>query len=523
MIEERFMIINKERYTLTTKMVDDFIEQIADDELYCIFTKNSPRSLKEELYDTFDRLFNAKAWQKVWEYYDYHKNHLKRKRWVNKAISDYEKKSAKKPIELYAIYLRLKDVKDTLEKLNMDNGKVEIVKEMNGKILEIKEWAELRGKPLTDYPYFDDFTKNTKYRAATDDICLEFLLFIRDAWVKQKERDDIIVQKGYVPTNEVRDIPSGSQEIFIGKSSRKELEMDDEIEIDGISMKTKMVGNDSSPFHLFVEDTPKLQEMAENIAMDDKLLDFDPIDYSIFLSVLSKRSKAFIDQKTVHTTLGELVGDVYSSLNSQNYASVMNKIYKLARMKYVQLEYSKTPSDGGKKVLPKSAEIKGFFDYARFENQENGVVNVTIEINRSVHNQFINDQTYRIYKSQLDSLKPKYQMLLIYMQKVRLESHRNKTDVADINVSQFKSNLRFENRYQKHIIREIREGLDELVKMKTLIRKYTDAGALFTIFFYPLKSEEVEDIFGQDAEVNLKNFVPKEQRQSIIEHQSLRD
>lgn len=438
--------------------------------------------LKTETLHLFDEFFNGEEWSKVKHYFHTTINVRKRNRWYNKAIKDLNEKKVKNPKELYAVYLTIVNNPTLNTENSKDNESHSTTEILAEKIKELDDWRTDYSMPLTSYPYLHEKTKATIKQTVLNDIALILLYFLNEEWSNKTVNNPISEQSIYEDAFDKHNV------IFGNKIPRKPLEFDGVDIVDGKKTKFKSVGSSEQQTQLLIEVEPgegNSDIINRSAYMSDSIRDLDPLDRLLFNSVLAHRDEKFAIGSTITTTLGELVKSTFKSDNKKNYDRTLERLIKLRRFTFVQ-------SDGKER-----GRVFGFFDYVDWYSDKSGIsgsTTVNIIINKAIHDSFINHQTLRIYKEQLDLLDISLHSLLLFIQKERILAHKSGFTRAEITVTKFTSNVRFYAKRKKDLVKEIVKSLDELVKANLLIKYYTNGEHLFVLEFIPMDEKEVQDI-----------------------------
>lgn len=488
---KRSMFKGSQLHQFSDILLEKSVLVIKDSNVYPKYKTYFTTDLKMEVLELFETYFNGKEWSKVKFHFHSQINVKKRKRWVKKALKDLSEKTDKKPKELYAYYLTIiNDVKLELNSVeHFEQNNVNPREKLQLKINEIKSWESDFSQPISSYPFLKDKSKVTIKRAILDDIALILVYFLEEEWTKPTP-----VQ---IRNQSIKEFPFEKQVIFDNKVPRKPIKFDGELELEGEIAKFKTLGTKEEPVNLMIQEDESIKKITEKFGVSDSIKDLDYYDRELFAAVLDNRDERFAIDSTITTTLGQLVKDVFQSDGKKNYNNVIERLIKLRKVTFAEV------MDNGK------ARVFGFFDYIELSNDKYDSMKVDIVINKAIHDTYINKQTLRIYKDQLNLLEKPLHSFLLYIQKERILAYRAGIDYSDITISKFSSNVRFSAKRKADVRKEISKSLDRLIETKVLINNYVHGNELFRVQFIPMDENEVRDIvnYNKDETPTLDNLL----------------
>lgn len=481
----RSMFRGDQAFEFNDTLLTKFKIMMADKDVIRLFNEYFSDTFETEVLLAFDERFSGKQWEETEWYLRFQIHGKKKRRWKEKALKDYEEKTDATPTELYRFYLEATDATRQLHRLGMvTTDAISVEEAVNGKINEIKKWEE-GPAPLTAYPFIEDKSNRVMKRAIMDDVALELVYFLEKEW----ESNDYSVQ----PYKELRDYPVNTQIVFDNKVHRKELEFDGEITLEGEKLPYKDLGPDVNPVQMIVRNTKVIQEMTEKLGITDSIKDLDPYDREIISSVMGHRSESFAVNPTIMAPLREVMLDVFKSDNKKNNTNLIQRLINLTKMTFSQYD-----EETG------NFRLFGIFDYIEFSGEDN--MQVEIIINKAIHDAYINKQTLRIYREQMEQLEMPMHSFLLFIQKERISAYKLNRVRGEITVDTFRRNLRFKAKRKKEVRDEIIASLNVLIERNLLVMSYTHGTDLFLIDFVPMDNNEVRDIVNSGSEMEDGTF-----------------
>lgn len=453
-----------------------------------LFLKHSDTSFTDELITLVEDQFHERDWKEVWHYFYYQMNGKKKKRWKKKALKDLAENKMKQPKELLRLSIKL-------QRTHPDQAD----QQLSEAIKKIEEWALNNQTFLHEYPFLEDKTKSAIQNALRDDVALIFLNFLKDGFDQGSVNGDL--------KKEVSEFPANNRMVYDVAVHKAPIKFDGHIEDDNQMKPYKEIEQNKQGLRLYLEQNKSAELFASEFNLDKGIYDLDPFDEEIMASVLSYRTEDFANHLTINVTLGDIVRDVFDTDGKNVYDSVKSRIYKLWLLKYVYFSYDEDEIITANSV-PRRGKAYGFFDNVNFETDDDGTIHFEIRINIEIYNSILNKQTLKIYKEQVKMLKPTYRPFLLYMQKVRIEAHREGKDVAELTLDDFLFQIRFKSRSKAKRREEIKAGLDKLIETKVIVLRYTHGLELFRIEFTPMSDEEVANIIG-DERIYVGDIIPK--------------
>lgn len=469
----RNMFKGDEVYEFTDYLLKKLKFQLEETRIYALFKDYFQDSFETEVLKFFDERFVGKELEEVEWYFKFQISGKKKKRWAQRAIQDYESKTDLKPKELLRYYLEVTKTVQESKRLGIDlMTEDDIEKAVQKKIDEITHW-EKSDKPLTMYPFFLEKTKRQIKQAIMDDIALTLIQMLKQEW--DSDNPSINASK------DVRDYPIDKQILFDNRVHRKGIEYDGELDVEGELLPYKQLGPEPDSANLIVKDTKALRDMIEKLDISNTIKDLDYFDREIISSVLEYRSESFAMNSTINAPLRNILLDVFNNDSKQNYENLIQRLVNLTRM-----TFSDNDEETG------NFRFFGIFDYIEFKGENN--MEVEIIINKAIHDSYINKQTLRIYREQLNMLEKPMHSFLLYIQKERIMAQKSGKTVGEITVNRFQNNLRFKSRQKKRVRDEIIAALNQLIEQNLLVESYTHGTDLFLIQFIPMNNDEVRDI-----------------------------
>lgn len=486
---EKFNIsYNGEPRIVTENTIDKFLILIEDTPLKKAFMANSNITIRSTLLLLHSKHFQGKEWTDLWSYFFSKKVLAKKLRWKEKAFRDLEQKKLKTPKELLRLYKSYKK----------EYPEDEVNRMLEKPMMKVMKWVEQDYSGLYQYPFFDEKTPKTKVAALEDDLAVSFLVYIKNEWdVELRKKGKVVV-----------DLPTDLQILYRNAISRKPFEKnaDGVIEKDGKFMPFKDYGHKETAVRVMVEDNPESIEMENFSGLSADIYDLDQVDRDVMTALLEHRKENFAIDKTIDIRLGDLVRDIYSSDGKKNYDSIRNRLIKLQRIRFTHFVPEEV--NGVLTGEVKYREHMGFIDYIKEIITPQGETYMSIVVNQGLHKRFINNQTLKIYKEQIDSLDSRYRSMLYYMQKERINAYHLGRNSIDLTLINFRSNIQFRYSSKSKVIEEISECLDEIIKKNLIVRSYTNTRNQFSIHFEPIGQQEVRDIIGEkDGSVNIKQLL----------------
>lgn len=480
------MFYGGEQHQITDTTLTKFELTIENTILKEMFIQQANLTIRDSLVTLRKNHLHGKEWKDVWRYFFLDIYSRKKVRWKDKAFRDLKQKKLKTPKELLRLYT------DYIEIYSEDEIEIKLKKPKS----DIIAWAEADSAYLYQYPFFLDKTPKTKSTALEDDLTLTFLSYLKNEWDVEARR------KG----KKVTEIPYDNQVMYSNFVHKAPMNPDGMIERNGKMIPYKDVGRKESPVRIMVESNPDSLDMANSLGLTTDIYDLDQIDRDIMTSLLEYREANFAIDKTIEVRLGDLVRDVFSSDNKRNYESVRNRLIKLQRIRFTHVVPEAL--DGVLTGEVGYREHMGFIEYIKEIKNAQGETYMTIEVNQGLHKRFINNQTLKIYRDQIDLLDSTYRSMLYYMQKERIKAYHMGQSKSELTMTNFQSNIQFRYSSKKKIREEISESLDEIIKKKLIVRSYTHGRELFMVEFEPISDQEVKDIIGEKKDpINFQHLL----------------
>lgn len=451
------------------------------------YIQYSSNKLLDDLEELFHKQLSGQEWSEVWYYFSHQVNHRKKKRWAKKAFTDLERQKAKKPKELYRVLIEFK-------KLYPDSFEEKVSQHKEA----IRTWESNPDSLLQEYPYFHEKTNHAKNVSLKDDLALSFLKYLQTQWEHAQKK----TQKA------IKEYPYDNQLPYANSITRKPLEFEGTVTVGGEEKQYKDYGPKEGTLRILLENNQVADDLANEFNIGTEVYGLDQIDRDVLSAVLEYRGNNFATDKTIEVKLRSLVKDVFDSVGSKNFNSMLRRLYKLSRLRFTNVTYQEIQGVLTDEV--EMTEYMGFFDYVRFRETEKGEIYLAIEINQGIHSRFINNQTLRIYRDQVAMLDSKYHSMLLYMQKERIKAHRAGTTTTELSMTNFLTNIRFRHSSKKKVREEINESLDEVIRAGVLVKNYSNGRENYFIEFTPIDEQEVRDIIGEKKDrIDIQQLLSK--------------
>ncbi|KOO48157.1 hypothetical protein [Priestia koreensis] len=457
-------------------LVREVIDRISKLRLLTVYQETLKSDLESIILPLYEQHYENKDVQESLRALK--KDFLRRtkRRWLDNAVRDFQRKDPKKNRELIGEYKALLPYYETNgEELFRNQFKEDVSSPeelINSRIKVLEAWCEDDSKLITDYAYITQKTKKQREKAISTDISIIIGLTLLDPSFQNNQHQNII------------ESPFSTVENPFFSNSRAKLIVEQPLlKKEGKEYFSSLYNSeDGTDYELLIE-----KEYAEETG--NKVSDLDRFDYKVFLEIMSKRDELFATQKVIHIKIGDLVKSLYDTDSQRNYKSIEERITKMKH-------YSMTKIQEDKKLA------YGIFDFVDITTMPNGTRIAEIHVNEVIYRDYIQRQTVRIYKNKVEklSLDAAYHLLFI-MQKERLicyETNSSYTVARDY--LYFSTKVRFRKRRKNENLIEIEKALDELVEQKLAVQSYKRNGQVFQISFIPVGESEVQDLLSGDYE-----------------------
>lgn len=396
-----------------------------------------------------------------------------KKRWVNAAIKDYEEKKAKKPKELLDEYLILKGFYERFGSSRFkENFKKERPEEViSERIDELKKWSEDKKSLLSNYPYIK-FKSNTQIQKS---ITYDLINIIGDTIMAKYDGkiQGMIVEE---PSSLV-DFPIFSDGGKMPLSEKEVKEKEEELEY----------YNDYIPGDEF-----KLRTFVSSVLVENKkqIRYLDDTDREIFDQVMKQKSSLFATQRKIFVNIGQIVKNAYNSDNSKNYNAVASRLLKMGNMRFeVKRSESNTVSFG-------------IFDYVDIEYNK---WTAEITVNETIHQEYLNKETIRMYKDVIKKLElPLSKSLIFILQKERFLRYSTKQSYKQWYDYSFFSHKLQLKRSKLANYKLIEASLKEIAEHEVAVKSFYRKSDTFYIEYYEVLPHEIEDLI--HSSITLEDF-----------------
>lgn len=469
-----------QEYPLNQQCIDLIIEELTRDEfLYVRYqeTWGTELELENLLEKLFVKQFEGRELNKQLANLRKESINRKKKNWMKVLDSELEAKRAS-----------ILDSLDIIETPSLENLSDE--EQADFYIQKVREkaesWFKDKKQKLIDYPMFRSKSNVIQKNSILDDIS-----YLMGNSLKQLQLSN--------PTKNLLVFPR------------------DDIPFDEVSKKQKLHINELHPNKaIYTREDKKTDELTYNynysLALSNTVYpnvietrNLDAIDRIIIGSAISHAGEDFVTKREFDVPLLSIVKDVFKSNSKKSYETVENRLLKIRDYSILKIE-----------KLDDATENKtsyGYFDFVKtMTTQDTGERIAHIVVNKYIHEQYVDDQVFRIYKEQLDRLDFRTQNILFYLQKERILCNRQtgeKQVFSKLNYINFTSNVNFSLKRKSLIRKQIVESLKKLKEEKIVIQDYRIISAdVFQILFIPLGDEEVQDFLSNVTLETTKRILP---------------
>lgn len=369
----------------------------------------------------------------------------KSKRGIHSIIQIAESLLESEPNEFYNIY------------------KCNTIEEYSKTIIDkINKWANDDTTNLTDFPFFN--TRNNSQQASG--IESDIAVIVGNIVVKQDglQDDQFSMKMNYLIDNAY---------VSDGLGSYKNLIEDPESQVYTHSLK--LDNNKEVITYIDKKYVDKLRVENKNVRL------YDSTDDQLIATALMKRDSLFYTHKRLTVNIGELTKLVYKSDNARNYKAVVDRLTKMAYLKFGFMEEGK------------GLEISSLFDL-KFPSDDDDINKgkVFLYFSDKFYNSIIQDQVTHIYTKELQKIESSDAVSLAFLlQKERL-ANPSGTKPITYSYSYFSEKISFRKRKNyKEGCEFIEEAITELVNKNTIVKAFQRRGLEFHIVFYPVEQEEM--------------------------------
>lgn len=414
---------------------------------------------------------------------NYRKRQQSKKYWLKKfeeSIMD----STNNPIvtEIASWELALEQIKASCPDIDIEKESERLIGVRNLddlpdlRLKQVREWANTASSFLSEFRYLSSKKVNQIRRSIETD-----LYFIIADTI---ERCDLI--------NAVDVQPHGL--IENGIFSEKPMGLVIKREINELTKKETYFDDYEISDNEFLRTIIKIDD--EDILLTDKSLtrSLDVTDRELIFYVLSQKDESFYTDRTVTVDISKLVGRAYRSHGVKNYIEVEKRLRKIRSFGFQAIIKKQC-----EKTRPGSADWS-IFDSVVINSNTNGRRYAEIVIGSLFHQQYINQQTVKIYRDSLESIKGRISKLLVHaLQKERLERYSQGHPFKDVfPITFFTRKLRMDKRRTEMNMKKIQDALEEFKMLNILIADFKRMGiSSFQITFIPLTETEKHDFFDQ--------------------------
>ncbi|MGW8444380.1 hypothetical protein ACWGXJ_26090 [Paenibacillus sp. S33] len=351
------------------------------------------------------------------------------------------------------------------------------------RLKQIKEWSSTNSTFLSDYRYLSTKKTNQIRKALETD--LNFI--IADTIEKYDLTQAVDVQ----PHGLIENV------VFSEKSTSLKIKR----EINAITLKETFFDDYEISDNEFLRTIIKVED--GDLLFADKSLTktLDGTDREIIFYVMSQKDESFYTDRTITVDISKLVQRAYNSQGVKNYVEIEKRLRKIRSFGFQAVIKKQS-----EKARPGSADWS-IFDSVVINSNPNGRRYAEIVIGTYFHQQYINQQTVKIYRDSLDSIQGSISKILVHaLQKERLERYvqgKQFRDVFPLNF--FTRKVRMDKRKTEMNMRKVQDALEEFKALNILIESYKRySPSAFEICFIPLTNTEMHDFFDQvDSPIQL--------------------
>lgn len=489
MNDERIVYIGLEKYEFDELSCDMVEERLKDSAIKDSFERDYSTPFRSEIIRAFDEHFKQKDLTKSIAYLRRKALRRKKKQWVDTAIKNYEEKTQEPPLELYSYYINLNAIHSAEQSLPEEQRTVYNVEEkVQSMVEQLKDWMDDNTKPLCSYPYFSMKDKRTRKRAIFEDLAYYIGTLIEELYERAEEEnnDTIILVNDSLPFDHKNS--NVEFELVEGEEYGKEpLYRRKEQPLDSIEIQYEVSMTEGDPNMKIKNKKNYDNVLYPNLNNDDQF---------VISAILSNAKAEFATSRRITFRLADVLKDINAGDSNNSYKMLERKLEKLKGYTGVMRLIDKNG--------PVRTRMYGILDYVDISYEEQTGRIATVTINESIYNQIIQNQTYRIYKEQIYSLPQQTRSFLLYLQKLRIESHKQDGNSASIlmNYTDFVMNIKFYAKLKTTIKKQIKQELDTLVDRGIVIQNYMNDGDNYRIDFVPVQPEEVEEIVIGSKDIN---------------------
>ncbi|MBM6382438.1 MULTISPECIES: hypothetical protein [Paenibacillus] len=413
---------------------------------------------------------------------NYRKRQQSKKYWLKKFKEELDS------VPNNPVLIEISSWKLALEQMKASNAGLDIVaeserligvKDLNDlpalRLQQISEWATTSSTYLTDYRYLSSKKTNQIKKAIETD--LHFI--VADIIDKHDLTNAVDVQ----PHGLIEDV------VFAEKSTNLKIRM----ELDEITNKQTYFDDYEISDNEFLRTIIKVEDGDFLLADKSLTKSLDGTDRDIIFYVLSQKDESFYTDRTITVDISKLVSKAYNSSGVKNYVEIEKRLRKIRSFGFQAVIKKKS-----EKARSGSADWS-IFDSVVINSNPNGRRYAEIVIGTYFHQQYINQQTVKIYRDSLNSIEGNISKILVHaLQKERLERYVQGNQFIDIfPLSYFLRKVRMDKRKTEQNMKKIQDALEEFKSLNFLIADYKRLHSSFEISFIPLTHTEMHDFFDQ--------------------------
>lgn len=464
-------ILNKDREELKNK-IDTIIESIKTEQEKI---KNE-NSISE--YNTSD---STRAIQNA----NNRNKQKQKKRWYQNVLSELHDeneskkyKFIKKDIEDVKNFMDLsKKVKDYAEG---SIPSVDLDKFIKEKVQVVENWSKDKKSLLIDFPYMKEFNTTQINRAFEYDLktlVYDYILNKYAGNVKSYVFEQIDLLLDYSIFGEKSNLPVIKK--YDESSNKNELMYE--------------YANDNMLIRGIINDLTLVNEDAQ--------INFpalDETDLEMISAIFTFRDKDFLLTKTISLKLSDLLKLLNKKKGGSTYEQMKQRINRLSNLTLEIYTISKNKEEKIG-VIDKF----NFFQQTTLNLHEinTNKDNINFVVSDFIHKQFLDKQTTKIYRKQLDSIKNSISKILLFrLQKDRLSCYLNSlsyTNQYSYNTLAFY--IRFKENNKTKNMKLLNECLEELKSLNIIVNDFKKLTDGFLIEFIPFESFEIKDLLKFDV------------------------
>ncbi|WP_336770410.1 hypothetical protein [Bacillus bombysepticus] len=455
------------------KLINTVIDKISKTTLLEEIEKQTFGDIEDIVAYLYEQNFkNKDAKEELIKLKAYSFNRTK-KRWAQNAIKDYDKKVKRKnKKELLSEYSLLKDYYDKngeklfQQQFNNHTSPESVIEERKQLLLQ---WSVSEEKSLSSYPYLHQKTKKQIENAILTDITMIIGMTLLNEELNTNSPNIVLETPFSAIENPIFGNTRGK--VKFKKNAVEEKNDNKEFYSNEYSL------SDGKKYNLLVS-KEYVQELNNNVK------DLDPMDYKIFLEVMSHRDNSFTTQRAIIIKIGDLVKKLYSSDTVKNYEAVTERLLKMGNFRMTSM------ADDGQ------INLVSIFSDVKITPQPNGNNIARIVVSDSVYNDYIQRQTVLVYKEKVDTLSIDLAHHLIFiLQKERMICYQANLEYSiNRDLLYFSGYIRFKKRTKTENIKELEKAFNEIIDRQFIVKSYKRIRDTFQIDFYPVEEQEAKDL-----------------------------